>query len=616
MQTNASLTSAGAAVNRDGSILATRNGVRSASLDTASGYVYLRSFRDITIAVGFDAVRDRLYGVAGPTAEIIAYDTNTYRELTGCRSAKVFRMDCSLGQGTLVASHDGRFVAIETPSGVRVFTLPTEPYPPPATPAFGTARNLVFDHAGQRLYITTAEGLVWPYNLSAQTLETPYRLDGSLYGADIAPDDSYLLVAQNESGIAGGAFQKLDLTTGAVTNLNYTKGILEGGAWDVAIGSNGIALATTNGSGSTATLRQINLATGAVTPRADWTVVARGTKIYRSADRTRMYLLEGNNNTSRFTYNATSNTFYGAPSNLGPNFDGVRAGVNRDGSLLVTRTYFNKAAMETAPIVNPVHTFNSLDGGVAFDAVSDTLYGTSNYLSQIIAYDTNTFAERFRFDIGENITLSPTTSQFGAVLLVASNNGHYLGLITPTAVRIYNIPTAQLLGAVSEKSHAGTVFGVALPLDGPRTIEPRSGGANRNYTMVFSFGQNLASVGGATVTGGSANILSSMIDPSDPQRYIVDLSNVANAQTVKVTLSNVVDALGNQTALISQTMGLLLGDTNGDGFVNAGDATQTRNRAGQATDCDQLPLRREHRWLRQQRRYHGRALALGRRALS
>ena len=93
MQTNASLTSAGAAVNRDGSILATRNGVRSASLDTASGYVYLRSFRDITIAVGFDAVRDRLYGVAGPTAEIIAYDTNTYRERTGRPSAKVFKMN-------------------------------------------------------------------------------------------------------------------------------------------------------------------------------------------------------------------------------------------------------------------------------------------------------------------------------------------------------------------------------------------------------------------------------------------------------------------------------------------------------------------------------------------
>ena len=32
-------------------------------------------------------------------------------------------------------------------------------------------------------------------------------------------------------------------------------------------------------------------------------------------------------------------------------------------------------------------------------------------------------------------------------------------------------------------------------------------------------------------------------------------------------------------------MGVLVGDTNGDRFVNAGDALQTRNRSGQATDA-------------------------------
>ena len=32
-------------------------------------------------------------------------------------------------------------------------------------------------------------------------------------------------------------------------------------------------------------------------------------------------------------------------------------------------------------------------------------------------------------------------------------------------------------------------------------------------------------------------------------------------------------------------MGVLLGDTNGDRFVNAGDALQTRNRSGQTTDA-------------------------------
>ena len=32
-------------------------------------------------------------------------------------------------------------------------------------------------------------------------------------------------------------------------------------------------------------------------------------------------------------------------------------------------------------------------------------------------------------------------------------------------------------------------------------------------------------------------------------------------------------------------MGLLVGDSTGNGFVNAGDALQTRNRSGQVTDA-------------------------------
>ena len=32
-------------------------------------------------------------------------------------------------------------------------------------------------------------------------------------------------------------------------------------------------------------------------------------------------------------------------------------------------------------------------------------------------------------------------------------------------------------------------------------------------------------------------------------------------------------------------MGMLIGDTNGDGVVNAGDTTQTRSRSGQTTDA-------------------------------
>ena len=64
----------------------------------------------------------------------------------------------------------------------------------------------------------------------------------------------------------------------------------------------------------------------------------------------------------------------------------------------------------------------------------------------------------------------------------------------------------------------------------------------------------------------------------------VNLTGVTNAQTVVVTLSGVTDSFSQTLPNTALSVGLLLGDTNGDRFVNAGDALQTRNRSGQATD--------------------------------
>ena len=62
----------------------------------------------------------------------------------------------------------------------------------------------------------------------------------------------------------------------------------------------------------------------------------------------------------------------------------------------------------------------------------------------------------------------------------------------------------------------------------------------------------------------------------------MNLTGVANAQTTEVTLFG----LNDRTSMtnVSVKMGVLLGDTNGDRFVNAADTLQTRNRAGQTAD--------------------------------
>src|SRR5205823_6202621 len=108
---------------------------------------------------------------------VIAYDTTT--------GAELFRLNIGesigsgtvpFGTGTMVASKDGRYLAIATPSGVRLLTVPTNipspsPTPLPA-PTFTARRGMVFDHAGRYLYISTSTGLIERYDLSTSTLQT------------------------------------------------------------------------------------------------------------------------------------------------------------------------------------------------------------------------------------------------------------------------------------------------------------------------------------------------------------------------------------------------------------------------------------------------------------
>ena len=73
----------------------------------------------------------------------------------------------------------------------------------------------------------------------------------------------------------------------------------------------------------------------------------------------------------------------------------------------------------------------------------------------------------------------------------------------------------------------------------------------------------------------------------------VNLTGVTDAQTTTVTLENVTDSNSQVLPPTALSMGVLLGDTNGNRLVNSGDTLQTRNRSGQATDASELPLRCE-----------------------
>jgi hypothetical protein len=139
----------------------------------------------------------------------------------------------------------------------------------------------------------------------------------------------------------------------------------------------------------------------------------------------------------------------------------------------------------------------------------------------------------------------------------------------PSLPKIINIALpVQLVSVVSRMTHgsAGT-FDINLPLTGTRGVECRSGGANGNYQVVFAFVNNVTSCGSV-----STGLLSS--GPSSNQ-CTVDLTGVANQQYVTVTLNNVLDAQNN-TGNVSGTMGVLLGDVNGNGVVSNTDVASVK----------------------------------------
>jgi dockerin type I repeat protein len=142
-------------------------------------------------------------------------------------------------------------------------------------------------------------------------------------------------------------------------------------------------------------------------------------------------------------------------------------------------------------------------------------------------------------------------------------------------------PPVSLVGALSRKTHGdNTNFDINLALTGTPTVEPRDGGAGGNHTLIFTFTNPLSSVGSAAVTNGVGNVSSSGIG-FDSHQFIVNVTAATNAQRITVSLTNVTDSLGHTSPNVGATMGLLLGDTTGNGTVNATDISQAKSQSGQ-----------------------------------
>ena len=138
-------------------------------------------------------------------------------------------------------------------------------------------------------------------------------------------------------------------------------------------------------------------------------------------------------------------------------------------------------------------------------------------------------------------------------------------------------PSTQPFSAVSRKAHGSAgIFDINLPLTGAPGIECRTGGSTNDYTVVFTFANNV-SVDAAIVAAGAGSVS----DVSAAGNEVtVNLTGVINAQTIVVTSYGVND--GTKKGYASAPISILVGDTTGSGAVKSSDVSQTKAQSGQA----------------------------------
>jgi hypothetical protein len=136
---------------------------------------------------------------------------------------------------------------------------------------------------------------------------------------------------------------------------------------------------------------------------------------------------------------------------------------------------------------------------------------------------------------------------------------------------------------VSRKIHgAAGAFDIDLPLVGPPGIECRLGGTNHDYQVVVTFFDNVAF---SFVSVPSNTALVANASGNNTNTITIDLTAVANAQTMQIIVHNLNDGI-NMTDLYIP-MGVLVADVNSNRVVNASDISQVKAQSGQpVTDAN------------------------------
>jgi hypothetical protein len=174
------------------------------------------------------------------------------------------------------------------------------------------------------------------------------------------------------------------------------------------------------------------------------------------------------------------------------------------------------------------------------------------------------------FSFGLILTFLCQSTQAGAKHVLARS-------ASDAAVRTGFEPAPPLvkLSTVSRKAHGSAgEFDIDLPAEEPFGIECR--GPSGEHTIVVAFSNELDN-GNVAVASGKGSIASTKFSSNE---IIIELLNVADAQLLTLSVTQVIDRFGQAFPDFTVTMQTLLGDSNTTGTVNAADITLVKSELG------------------------------------
>jgi len=144
--------------------------------------------------------------------------------------------------------------------------------------------------------------------------------------------------------------------------------------------------------------------------------------------------------------------------------------------------------------------------------------------------------------------------------------------------------------SMSRKMHGSAgPFDIDLPFSGDDGIECRTGGATGDYEVIMSFatpvtvnGNPQAEVRQGSGQIGTGGLSNGGVVSVNGAVVTVPLTNVANAQTIRIRLNNVSD--GTNRSNVSIPMGVLVGDVNATRMVDGNDVSLVQRHMGKTAN--------------------------------